>query len=249
MLYTYIPSLTEIVLEPIRWFEKYEWRAMTTLEKNAIYTYWKEIGSRMGISDLPATVGDLEIWEKEYAKENMYFTSNNKTCADATLGLFIRDLPSFMQGWVKKAAISLFDDQVRNALGYERSPMYISFLVTAIFKTRGFLLRHFYLPRFSELNPLPKLDEKDRLHRTMWAFEPWYIQDSFVERVKAWFWTGGKVIPGDKYKSEGVLVEGLGPAAYETKSVDEVRRDAEQLRLYAEKGGAVGMGCPFRLNL
>jgi hypothetical protein len=47
------------------------------------------------------------------------------------------------------------------------------------------MIRHLYLPCFSELDPLPKLDEKNKLHRTMWAFGLWHVQDSVLEWVKA----------------------------------------------------------------
>jgi hypothetical protein len=91
---------------------------MTKLEKMTIYTYWKEIGSKVGMSDLSETSEDLEVWTEKYTKENMYHSDTNKACAETTMGLFIRDLPGFMQGFAKQAAISFFEDQVRLALGY-----------------------------------------------------------------------------------------------------------------------------------
>lgn len=226
----------------------YEWRPMTELEKVAIYTYWKEIGSRMGIENLPPTLEDLEIWTEEYTSRTMYYSDNNRACAEATLGLFVRDLPAFMQNIAKNALISLLEDRVRIALGYEKQSAPITFLTSAVFKIRGFLIRHFYLPRFSELDVLPKIDKSNRLHRTLWAFEPWYVKASMWETLKAWISTKGKVLPGPKYRSSGTLVEELGPAAYEKISIDDVRREAEQIRKYAAGGGAVGLGCPFKLR-
>lgn len=38
---------------------------MTELEKVAIFIYWKEIGNRMGIRDIPNTLEELELWTAE----------------------------------------------------------------------------------------------------------------------------------------------------------------------------------------
>lgn len=71
-------TLAMFVLEPIRWLKEREWRPLTGLEKVAIFRYWKEIGNRMGITDIPDTLEELEIWTVEYEKTNVYFTKNNR---------------------------------------------------------------------------------------------------------------------------------------------------------------------------
>lgn len=45
LLYT----LSLFITEPITWVGKYEWRAMTDMEKCAIGAFWKSIGDAMGI--------------------------------------------------------------------------------------------------------------------------------------------------------------------------------------------------------
>jgi hypothetical protein len=80
-------TLAMFVLEPIRWLNDREWRPMTKLEKVAIFIYWKEIGNRMGIKDIPDTLEELETWTAEYTKKNVYFTKNNKMCAESTMRL------------------------------------------------------------------------------------------------------------------------------------------------------------------
>jgi len=53
-------TLALFVLEPMRWIERFEWRKMTKLEKVAVFVYWREIGYRMGMNDLPKTLEELE---------------------------------------------------------------------------------------------------------------------------------------------------------------------------------------------
>ncbi|CZR67333.1 uncharacterized protein PAC_17232 [Phialocephala subalpina] len=238
-------TLAMFVLEPIRWLNDREWRPLTELEKVAIFVYWKEIGNRMGIRDIPDTLEELEIWTAEYTKKNVYFTKNNKLCADSTMRLFLRDVPLFMRGFAQHAAVSLFEERSRLALGYEKPPRWIARLVATAFHIRRIIIRHFFLPRLHELDPLAKPDSTGRLYRDTWAFEPWYVKATVKSWLQGWFWTSGKVLPGPKYKSNGFLVEELGPVEYEQSSKEPVAKEAEEMQAYASKGGAVVLGCPF----
>jgi hypothetical protein len=219
---------------------------MSELEEVAIFTYWKEIGNRMGIKDIPDTLEELEIWTFEYTKKNVYFTKNNKMCAESTMRLFLRNVPLFMRGFAQHAAVSLFEERSRLALGYEKPPRWISRLVASAFHIRRFIIRHLFLPRFHELEPLAKLDSTGRLYRDIWAFEPWYVKVTAKTWLQGWFWTSGKVLPGPQYKSNGFLVEELGPIEYEQVSKEPVAKEAEEMQAYAYKGGSVVLGCPFR---
>ena len=238
-------TLAMFVLEPIRWLAKYEWRPLTELEKVAIFVYWKEIGNRMGIKNIPDSLEELEAWTEVYEETNVYFTENNKRCADATMGLFLRNVSMFLRGFAQHAAVSLFEEKSRLALGYEAPPRWIAGLIATFFQARKFAIRHLFLPRLHELDPLAKPDATGRLFRDAWAFEPWYVKATVKIRLEAWFWTKGKVVPGVQFRSEGFLVEELGPAEFEMASREQVVGEAEEMRGYAEKGGAVGLGCPF----
>jgi hypothetical protein len=239
-------TLSMFVLEPIEWFEKYEWRPMTELEQAAIYIYWREVGNRMGIKDIPETLDGLKAWVAEYEKTNIYYTENNKKCAEATMGLFLRNLPPFMQWFFQHAAVSLFEDRIRLALGYNKPPRWISAFVAITFQVRRFTIRHLYLPRFSQLDPLAKADSTGRLFRDVWAFEPWYIKTTVTSWLGGLFWTSGKTLPGPKYKSNGFLVEELGPIEYEKPSREAVVNEAEEMRSYASEKETMGVGCPFQ---
>jgi hypothetical protein len=239
-------TLAMFVLEPIRWLNDREWRPMTKLEKVAIFIYWKEIGNRMGIKDIPDTLEELETWTAEYTKKNVYFTKNNKMCAESTMRLFLRHVPRFMRGFAQHAAVSLFEEPSRLALGYERPPRWISRLVASAFQIRKFIIRHFFLPRFHEIEPLAKPDSAGRLYRDIWAFEPWYVKVTATTWLQGWFWTSGKVMPGPKYRSNGFLVEELGPVEYEQISKEAVAKEAEEMQDYASKGDTLALGCPFR---
>jgi len=166
------------------------------------------------------------------------------------MGLFLRDLPPFMRRFGQDAAVSLFEDYIREALGYEKPPVWTAKLVETVFKARGFMIRHLFLPRFREIDALAKAEGgSDRLQRKVYAFEPWYVKWTLWNWLSALVSTSGKVLPGKKYKSEGYLVEELGPAEYEIISKEKVLSEANQLKIYGSQGGSVGLGCPFKFKV
>jgi len=60
----YLYTLCLFMLEPGTWARKYGWRALSPLEEHAYYVFWKEIGHRMGIQDIPDSVGAVVAWSK-----------------------------------------------------------------------------------------------------------------------------------------------------------------------------------------
>ena len=105
----------------------------------------------------------------------MYPCPSNKACAEGTLGLIVRDVPWFLKSFVRNAVISVMEDDVRVGMGLEKPPVWISRTIHGVFRTRQFIVRHMCLPRFSEIDVMPKIDENGRMYRTFWAFEPWYV--------------------------------------------------------------------------
>lgn len=47
--------LATFVVTPIRWTDRYGWRRMTAVERVASANYYRDLGHRMGIRDIPAT--------------------------------------------------------------------------------------------------------------------------------------------------------------------------------------------------
>src|SRR6478672_1041944 len=45
--------LTTFIYEPIRWNARFGWRPMAANERLALFHFWREVGSRMNIRDIP----------------------------------------------------------------------------------------------------------------------------------------------------------------------------------------------------
>ena len=243
-----IHTLAMFVLEPQRWIERYEWRAMTELEKVAFLVYWKEIGNRMGIKDIPSTLEELEAWTEEFENEHMVYVDSNRLCAETTMNLYLRGVPGFLKNFARNAAYSLLDARVRLALGAPKSSWWIQSLATSILAIRGWMIRHLFLPRLHDKDPLPHEGPDGRLQRDLFAFEPWYVKNTMWQRWKTWLGSGGRLVPCPEYRSNGYLPEEVGPVEYEKISKEPVLKEVEAMKEYSAKGGAVGVGCPFSFS-
>lgn len=240
-----IHTLAMFVLEPQRWIERYEWRPMTELEKVAAFIYWREIGNRMGIKNIPETLHDLETWTENFENDHMVYTDSNRVCADTTINLYLRNVPKFLRSFVRNAASSLLEERVRLAVGLPAPPWWVPHLVESVLHVRAWLLRYLFLPRLHERDLLPRPGPDGRIQRELYAFEPWYVKDTTWSRWLSWLQTRGRLRPSQKYKSAGYLPEELGPVEYEKTSKEPVIREADAMKKYAAKGGAVRAGCPF----
>ncbi|KIX10391.1 uncharacterized protein Z518_01473 [Rhinocladiella mackenziei CBS 650.93] len=167
-----IHTLALFVLEPQRWIDAYEWRRLTQLEKDAAFAYWREIGNRMGMKDIPDTLEDLKVWTAAYEKWHMYYSHDNRLCAETTINLFLRDTPRPLRGVMRKVFVAFVEPHVRETLGVENPPTWAEYLILGIFKSRAFPIRHFYLPRYQCPFDVER-SANGRLHRKKYLFEPW----------------------------------------------------------------------------
>ncbi len=61
----YLYVLSAMVLEPLRWNERFGWRPMVEAERQAQYYFWREVGRRMNIKDIPPTLAELDAFNRE----------------------------------------------------------------------------------------------------------------------------------------------------------------------------------------
>ncbi|KAL7621871.1 hypothetical protein AAE478_007371 [Parahypoxylon ruwenzoriense] len=249
----YVHTLALFVLEPARWIDRYDWRGLTHLEKVAYLVYWRELARRMGFGDLvPETLEKLEEWKLAYEDQHMYYIPENRAVADATVNLFLRGVPRRLHGVMRALFVSFLDERkVREALGFADPPLWATVVTKGFFRVRGFVLRHFFLPRAAPMDPLSRAGRDGRLYRSarFVGFEPWYVADTWWNRLVLWFSSGGKMTPGGTYGGRGgYLPEELGPVEFEKLGREEVLKQAEAMKEFVGSDGD-GVGCPLAFGL
>jgi hypothetical protein len=113
--------LSAMVLEPLRWNERFGWRRMLEAERLAQFSFWREIGRRMAITQIPATLAELERFNIEYESSRFAPTEAGARLARAQQDVFLAWFPVVPKGLGARAISAMLDERVVRALGLVRT--------------------------------------------------------------------------------------------------------------------------------
>jgi hypothetical protein len=135
----YLYVLSTFVFEPIRWNDRFGWRPLCENERLAYFYFWREVGSRMGIREIPATYEAFEQFNVDFERTRFCFSETNRRVGEATRDLFLGWFPVFLHALVRPAIDALLDDALIDAFGFPRpSPATRALVVGALrFRSRG----------------------------------------------------------------------------------------------------------------
>jgi hypothetical protein len=137
--------LSTFVYEPIRWNRRFGWRLMCEHEQLAMFCFWREVGRRMNLKELPADYDSFERYNVEYEQAHFRFTEANHRVGAATRELFASWFPRFTRPLVRRVIYAMLDDPLIRAFGFPQPSCAMRRLVTSGLKTRALCLR--CLPR------------------------------------------------------------------------------------------------------
>jgi uncharacterized protein (DUF2236 family) len=135
--------LSTFHLEPIRWIDRFGWRKLTEAEKHASYYFWREVGRRMNIHDIPPSHEAFEAWSLAHEREKFRYDDANRRIATATRELFVRWAPRPLHPMVRTAIHALLDNTMLESFGFPHAPRFVQWLVPATLRTRARVLRLF----------------------------------------------------------------------------------------------------------
>lgn len=94
---------------------------MTHNEKQAPFHFWQGVGRRMGVTDMPATIDELEAWMYAYEREHWAWSPGGEAIAGALIDDFAsRWLPTRLQGVARTLVLAFMEDEMCDALGLNR---------------------------------------------------------------------------------------------------------------------------------
>ncbi|MDX2076927.1 MAG: oxygenase MpaB family protein [bacterium] len=112
--------LSTFIYEPIRWNERYGWRDVHDIERQASFYFWSEVGKRMAIKHIPPTYAEFEAFNIAYEQANFRYTETNRRVGEATIRIFLGWYPKPLHPIIRQVIYSLLDDPLREAFGYEK---------------------------------------------------------------------------------------------------------------------------------
>lgn len=253
LLYT----LAVCVMEPIRFFELYEWRPLNDMEVCAVGTFWKSIGDAMEIEykgylaqddwkDGTEFVEDITAWAKRYEVDAMKPHPDNRKLADALVGLLLSLIPA--PEFALQVSTVLMGDRVREAFMYPQPGIFACLVAFASLNLRRLFLRFFCLPR---LKPLRYLSEPDphtgRVNHFDYLVDPYYNPPTFWNRwgpmALVFRMLGGKVPGASGTFPEGFVPTDIGPKNRMGKGLEEMKIDIARMKETRPSG------CPFSTHL
>lgn len=135
--------LSTFIYEPVRWIERFGWRSLTPLEKQAMFYFWFSIGQQMEIQDIPTSYDTFEQYNLEYEREHFRYNTANQRVGESTLKLFLSWFPSPLRPAVQPMIYALLDERMIQAFGFPSPQPWQRQFVEQVLRSRGQLLRYF----------------------------------------------------------------------------------------------------------
>ncbi len=139
----YLYVLSTFIYEPLRWFDRFGWRKIDPNERLAHYYFWREVGRRMNIKNIPGSYEEFETYNREYEQKHFHFAETNRAVGIATRNLFASWFPGPVRPLVKYGIYTMLDETMLDAFGFPHPPRLLCDLVALSLKGRGKVLRYF----------------------------------------------------------------------------------------------------------
>jgi hypothetical protein len=133
--------LSTFIFEPIRWNARFGWRPLCEQERLGYFHFWREVGRRMNIQQIPAAYDELERFNVEYERVHFRFAETNHRLGSATRDLLVSRFPRPLRPLVTQSIYALMDDPLIAAFGFPRPSPGMRRLVHLGLKLRARLLR------------------------------------------------------------------------------------------------------------
>lgn len=138
----YLFVLSTFILEPIAWIERYGWRMPGYNEKQALFYFFREVGVRMGLQNIPHSLEAFQEFANRYENRHFVFTETNKMVADATVSIVKGWMPFFARPFVGPVMRCFLDRKMLAALGYPAPSPWLAKVVQMAMRLRAKVLRH-----------------------------------------------------------------------------------------------------------
>jgi hypothetical protein len=142
--------LSTFVFEPIRWNERFGWRPLVEQERVASFHFWRAVGSRMAIKEIPEDFEQFARFNLDYERRNFRRTEAGMRVGRATRAMFLSWFPGVPTRLGAPAIHALLDEPLLEAFGFPRPPRVLRWAAAGALRARArvvALLPHRRRPR------------------------------------------------------------------------------------------------------
>ncbi|WP_421723516.1 oxygenase MpaB family protein [Bauldia sp.] len=138
--------LSTFICEPIRWLDRFGRRGMTENERRAWFLYYRGLGERMGIREMPDDLAGMMHLNEAYEAVHFRFADTNHRIGAATVDLLLSFYLPRRLVWIGRPAVRAFLDQpLLDSMGFRPAPGWLRHLLMATLRMRAGVLK--LLPR------------------------------------------------------------------------------------------------------
>ncbi|ORZ03990.1 hypothetical protein BCR43DRAFT_484320 [Syncephalastrum racemosum] len=144
----FVYTLSLFVIEPMRWIEQYEWRALDEREYKAAWRVWYDIGQGMHLKDIPESYEAMLAFKRKYEEECVKYSPTNWKCAEPTVMHILQRAPKFIRPILIKYFLPcVLEPHDCIAFDLPQAPPRLVSLMETFLGLRRFYLRYLSLPR------------------------------------------------------------------------------------------------------
>jgi hypothetical protein len=143
--------LSTFVYEPIAWLDRFGWRPLAEAERLAAFHFYREVGHRMGIRDMPPDFEGFRRLKHEYERDTFRFSETNRRIGTSTLELLASWYPRPLRPAARLAVRGFLDEPMLTAFGFAPAPSWLPPVERAALRARAAVVRRLPPRRVSVL--------------------------------------------------------------------------------------------------
>lgn len=143
--------LATFIYNPIEWLSQYGWRPLTRTEQLAAFWFYRAVGARMGIRDIPESFTEFREFKEAYERSHFVFAPSNRRIGQYTLDLFCSWYPSIARPVVSRAVVAMLGPRMVRAFGFTAPPAWVGTLGRLALRARAQVVRRMPVRRSLKL--------------------------------------------------------------------------------------------------
>ncbi|RAS62941.1 uncharacterized protein DUF2236 [Lentzea atacamensis] len=147
--------LSTFIYDPLDWIQQYGWRPLTHNEQLAAFHFYRAVGSRMGIRDIPSDFGEFRAFKAAYEKQHFVFAESNHRIGQYTLDLFCSWYPQVLKPVVSRAVVAMLAPSMVRAFGFAAPPPWVGVLGRLALRVRALVVRRMPVRKALKLTSTP----------------------------------------------------------------------------------------------
>ena len=135
--------LSSIVFEPIYWINRYGYRQLTYNEKQAAFYFWREVGVRMHLQNLPETYEAFEEFNRQFKQERVRSTRATRMVGNAVIDAFVKKFAYPLQPLMRQFVYFASDWAIHKSFGTQPPSPFVAAALHHTLRLRADIYRYF----------------------------------------------------------------------------------------------------------